>query len=120
MQIDVDLSPHPRYRLLEQIGKGGMGEVFRAHDRLTNQVVALKRVRMPLPAVPAADPVEEKGKSSLGQAPTLAPEAAQPPQELAATMAAPPSDRDGELPPHQRRLISEQRPAPSSRPCACT
>jgi ATP/maltotriose-dependent transcriptional regulator MalT len=42
MKIDSDLSPHPRYRLLEQIGKGGMGEVFRTHDRLTGQVVALK------------------------------------------------------------------------------
>ncbi len=51
---ESDMSPHPRYRLLERIGKGGMGEVFRAHDRLTDQLVALKRVSMPLRASPRA------------------------------------------------------------------
>src|SRR5258708_22776380 len=33
-----------RYQLAEQIGKGGMGAVFQAVDRLTGQTVALKRV----------------------------------------------------------------------------
>jgi serine/threonine-protein kinase len=33
-----------RFRLVEQIGVGGMGEVYRAEDRLTGQTVALKRV----------------------------------------------------------------------------
>lgn len=46
-------SPHPRFGLLDRIGKGGMGEAFRAQDRLTGQVVALKQVRLPLPTVPA-------------------------------------------------------------------
>lgn len=36
-----------RYLLHERIGKGGMGEVYRATDRLTNQQVALKRVLAP-------------------------------------------------------------------------
>lgn len=35
---------HERYILHERIGEGGMGQVFRATDRLNNTVVALKRV----------------------------------------------------------------------------
>jgi tetratricopeptide (TPR) repeat protein len=36
-----------RYQLLEKIGQGGMGAVYRAHDRLTDTVVALKRLNVP-------------------------------------------------------------------------
>lgn len=35
-----------RYELQELLGVGGMGEVYRAFDRLTQQVIALKRVRL--------------------------------------------------------------------------
>lgn len=47
MSLGPDPLHHPRYRSLERIGKGGMGEVFRCLDRLTGQMVALKRVRLP-------------------------------------------------------------------------
>ena len=33
-----------RFDLIEQIGKGGMGTVWRARDRETGQVVALKLI----------------------------------------------------------------------------
>ena len=36
-----------RYRLHERLGAGGMGAVFRAEDRLTGQMLALKRVSLP-------------------------------------------------------------------------
>ncbi|MFZ0544715.1 MAG: hypothetical protein WAM60_04725 [Candidatus Promineifilaceae bacterium] len=32
------------YRLLDQLGKGGMGSVFRVFDRLTGKEVAFKRI----------------------------------------------------------------------------
>jgi tRNA A-37 threonylcarbamoyl transferase component Bud32 len=34
-----------RYKLIDEIGTGGMGAVYRAHDRLSGQYVALKQVQ---------------------------------------------------------------------------
>jgi tetratricopeptide (TPR) repeat protein len=36
-----------RYRIMDAVGHGGMGEVYRAYDRLTGEHVALKRVTVP-------------------------------------------------------------------------
>ncbi|MCW2685550.1 MAG: protein kinase, partial [Mycobacterium sp.] len=38
----MDVTPFGHYQLLELLGRGGMGQVFRAHDTITDRVVALK------------------------------------------------------------------------------
>jgi serine/threonine protein kinase len=52
--IPPELAAHPRYRVLELLGSGGMGRVYKAEHRLMERLVALKVINRNLMDNPAA------------------------------------------------------------------
>jgi len=51
---DRPLANHPRYRVLEQVGTGGMGDVYKAEHRMMQRCVALKVIKPQFVKHPAA------------------------------------------------------------------
>ncbi len=58
-----------RYESREQIGKGGLGAVYKAWDKQLHREVALKRVLMPGEATP--EEIQESGQKLISEAQTL-------------------------------------------------
>lgn len=52
--LPPELRDHPRYEIQQLIGKGGMGDVYRARHRLMDRTVALKVIRGELVRKPEA------------------------------------------------------------------
>ncbi len=53
-ELPAELQDHPRYRIVELIGRGGMGNVYRAEHRLMNRPVAIKLINSQLIRQPQA------------------------------------------------------------------
>ena len=54
IDIAARLADHPRYRIVDRLGAGGMGEVFKAEHRLMGRPVAIKVIRGDFMASPLA------------------------------------------------------------------
>lgn len=55
-----------RYRLLQLLGTGGMGEVYLASDTLINRQVAIKVIRSEVSAYPDAGVAQESAPFPAG------------------------------------------------------
>jgi WD40 repeat protein len=52
VEVPAELREHPRYRVLELLGHGGMGTVYKAEHRLMQRIVALKLIARDLTTRP--------------------------------------------------------------------
>jgi eukaryotic-like serine/threonine-protein kinase len=53
-EIPPELRDHPRYRIVERLGEGGMGVVYKAEHRMMERLVALKVISLDFTANPTA------------------------------------------------------------------
>lgn len=84
-----------RYELLERLGAGGMGEVYRSRDRLSEEIVALKRALQMPSALPDSAPTRDgdlSDGSELTQASTKTDSAAIDPSASTADLETATSD----------------------------
>jgi serine/threonine protein kinase/predicted ATPase len=91
-----------RYELLDRLGAGGMGEVYRSRDRLSEEIIALKRALQMPSALSGSAPTRDSSPRNNGPAKQETPlthtgalDPSGPTADLS-TAAAPQSDRSDE------------------------
>ena len=97
---------HPRYVLVQPIGQGGMGTVYRARDRLTGAWVALKRVRWLARENSSSAPPRSSSPSE-----TLPPDSAMSAIDARIVHAGSPTPVSGEFQPIKPYLRSLSEPS---------
>src|SRR5882757_2463730 len=101
----LDATPFGHYQLLELLGRGGMGQVYRAHDTLTDRIVALKV----LPAHLAGDPVfQQRFRREAHAAAALSEPHVVPIHGDGEDLGTVLSEAQGPLPPERAVTIVEQ------------
>ncbi|HNN92129.1 MAG TPA: AAA family ATPase [Pseudomonadota bacterium] len=97
---------HPRYVLVQPIGQGGMGTVYRARDRLTGAWVALKRVRWLANEASLSTPLRSSAPDE-----TLPPDSAMSAIDARIVHAGSPTPFSGEFQPVKPYLRSLSEPS---------